>query len=218
MKPFTVHTGKVVPLMQANIDTDIIMPKQFLTSIERTGYGDFIFDAWRYLDKGEPGMDCHNRPRNPNFPLNFTRYLGATILLTGPNFGCGSSREHAPWGLFEYGFHVISASSFADIFYNNCIQNGILPIVLPQHIVESLCHEVEAQIGYLLTVDLAAQSLRKPNKETLTFSIDSMQKNKLLSGKDSIEYILNFKEKIVDFEHRHRQEAPWLYNRLKEEK
>lgn len=216
MKPFTVHTGKVVPLMEANIDTDIIMPKQFLKSIERTGYGDFIFDEWRYLDKGEPGMDCRQRPRNPDFPLNYSRYLGATILLTGPNFGCGSSREHAPWGLLEYGFRVIIASSFADIFYNNCIQNGMLPLILPQPTIELLFHEVEAQVDYTITIDLAAQILHKSNQETITFTINSMQKDKLLSGEDSIAHILNFKDKIFAFEHKHKKEAPWLFNRLKE--
>ena len=177
MKAFTTHTGLVAPLDRANVDTDQIIPKQFLKSIKRSGFGPNLFDEWRYLDVGEPGMDNSVRPLNPDFVLNFPRYAGASVLLARENFGCGSSREHAPWALDEYGFRAVIASSFADIFHNNSFKNGLLPIVLAAHEVDALFAQCEATGGYALTVDLAAQTLIRPDAVQYTFEIDAFRKH-----------------------------------------
>src|SRR6056297_229884 len=172
MEKFTTLTALVAPLDRSNVDTDAIIPKQFLKSIERTGFGPYLFDEWRYQDHGEPGMDCTNRPRNPDFILNQERYSGARILLTRSNFGCGSSREHAPWALLDYGFKAILAPSFADIFYNNCFKNGILPIALDEDIIEHLFQQVGAQPGYQLEIDLEQQRITEPNGHSIRFDLD----------------------------------------------
>ena len=177
MKPFTTHTGLVAPLDRANVDTDQIIPKQFLKSIKRSGFGPNLFDQWRYLDVGEPGQDNSVRPLNPDFVLNAPRYAGASVLLARENFGCGSSREHAPWALDEYGFRAVIASSFADIFHNNSFKNGLLPIVLAAHEVDALFAQCEATGGYALTVDLAAQTLIRPDGVQYTFEIDAFRKH-----------------------------------------
>ncbi|MDX1593926.1 MAG: 3-isopropylmalate dehydratase small subunit [Gammaproteobacteria bacterium] len=204
-------TGRVAPLDRANIDTDAIIPKQFLKSIERTGFGPYLFDEWRYLDHGEPGMDCSGRPLNEEFVLNRPRYAGATILLARDNFGCGSSREHAPWALLDYGFRVIVAPSFADIFYNNCFKNGILPVVLDSATVDRLFAEVEAREGYALTLDLPAQTLTTPDGEAIAFELDAFRKHCLLEGLDDIGLTLQHVDAIRDYEARHRAERPWLF-------
>jgi 3-isopropylmalate/(R)-2-methylmalate dehydratase small subunit len=214
MKSFTQHEGLVVPLLKANIDTDAIMPKQFLKSIKRTGYGDNVFDEWRYLDHGEPGLDCSKRPLNPDFPLNKTRYKGASILVTGPNFGCGSSREHAPWGLAEYGFRVIIAPSFADIFYNNCTKNGILPICLDQNQIDQLETKIEMTPGFKLTVDLSEQTIEL-NGMSISFDINSQIKNRLLEGLDDIAITLAQTDVIKEFEAQDSNKRPWLKGRIK---
>lgn len=210
MEAFKRHTGLVVPLNRANIDTDAIMPKQFLKSIKRTGFADFIFDEWRYLDRGEPGMDCRNRPRNMDFVLNQPRYLGASILLTQGNFGCGSSREHAPWGLYEYGFRVIIAPSFADIFANNCSKNGLLLITLRDEIIQRLFLAVEATQFYQLTVDLENQIIQT-STETIPFEMDPSVKMQLLEGLDEVAFTLKRAEKIKKYEKNRRLERPWLF-------
>ncbi len=212
MKPFQTLTGMVAPLDRSNIDTDAIIPKQFLKSIKRTGFGPFLFDEWRYLDHGEPDMDCSERPKNPNFVLNQPRYSAAQILLTRANFGCGSSREHAPWALLDYGFRVIIAPSYADIFYNNCFKNGILPIVLSNDTVERLFREVEATPGYQLTVDLEQQTVTTPTGSSYNFDIDSFRKHCLLLGLDDIALTLEKVTAIQEFEERHRQHSPWLFS------
>jgi 3-isopropylmalate/(R)-2-methylmalate dehydratase small subunit len=211
MQPFTTLTGVVAPLDRANVDTDAIIPKQFLKSIHRTGFGPYLFDEWRYLDTGEPGMDCTNRPRNAEFVLNLPRYEGAQILLARQNFGCGSSREHAPWALDGYGFRALIAPSYADIFYNNCFKNGILPIILDEKQVDTLFQAVLAQPGYQLTIDLATQTVSMPTGETLSFAVDSFRKYCLLNGLDDIGLTLQHADKIKSYETRHRQEAPWLF-------
>jgi len=211
MQPFTTLTGVVAPLDRANVDTDAIIPKQFLKSIHRTGFGPYLFDEWRYLDTGEPGMDCTNRPRNAEFVLNLPRYEGAQILLARQNFGCGSSREHAPWALDGYGFRALIAPSYADIFYNNCFKNGILPIILDEKQVDTLFQAVLAQPGYQLTIDLATQTVSTPTGETLSFAVDSFRKYCLLNGLDDIGLTLQHADKIKSYETRHRQEAPWLF-------
>ncbi|MFO7813526.1 MAG: 3-isopropylmalate dehydratase small subunit [Pelovirga sp.] len=211
MKPFQTLTGMVAPLDRSNIDTDAIIPKQFLKSIKRTGFGPFLFDEWRYLDHGEPDMDCSKRPVNPEFILNQPRYTAAQILLTRANFGCGSSREHAPWALLDYGFKVIIAPSFADIFYNNCFKNGILPIVLPSEKVDLLFHEVENTPGYQLTIDLEQQHITTPSGTVYSFDIDSFRKHCLLGGLDDIALTLEKLSAIKAFEERHRQKSPWLF-------
>jgi 3-isopropylmalate/(R)-2-methylmalate dehydratase small subunit len=211
MQPFTTLTGLVAPLDRANVDTDAIIPKQFLKSIHRTGFGPYLFDEWRYLDTGEPGMDCTHRPRNAEFVLNLPRYAGAQILLARQNFGCGSSREHAPWALDGYGFRALIAPSYADIFYNNCFKNGILPIILDEKQVDALFQAVLAQPGYQLTIDLAAQTVLTPTGETFTFTVDSFRKYCLLNGLDDIGLTLQHADKIKSYETRHRQEAPWLF-------
>ena len=215
MQPFTEHTGLVAPLDRANVDTDAIIPKQFLKSIRRTGFGPYLFDEWRYLDRGEPGQDCSNRPLNPAFVLNQERYQGATVLLARTNFGCGSSREHAPWALLDYGFRALIAPSFADIFYNNCFKNGILPIVLPEDEVDRLFREVQTMPGYRLTVSLPEQTVATPAGAVLRFEVDSYRKHCLLNGLDEIGLTLQHAEAIRGYEARRRQEAPWLFADVK---
>jgi 3-isopropylmalate/(R)-2-methylmalate dehydratase small subunit len=211
MQAFTTFTGVVAPLDRANVDTDAIIPKQFLKSIHRTGFGPYLFDEWRYLDTGEPGMDCTHRPLNPDFVLNQPRYQGAQILLARQNFGCGSSREHAPWALDGYGFRSLIAPSYADIFYNNCFKNGILPIVLDEALVDKLFQAVLAQPNYQLTIDLAAQQVITPTGEAFSFEVDSFRKYCLLNGLDDIGLTLQHADKITAYETRHRQEAAWLF-------
>lgn len=212
MKAFTLHQGLVAPLDRANVDTDAIIPKQFLKSIKRSGFGPNAFDEWRYLDHGEPGMDNSKRPLNPDFVLNQTRYQGASILLTRENFGCGSSREHAPWALEDYGFRAIIASSYADIFFNNCFKNGLLPIVLSESIVDSLFKAVEAHPGYQLTVDLEKQTVNTPVGQTYAFEVDAVRKHNLLHGLDDIGLTLQHVDAIKAFELKHKQAQPWLFN------
>ncbi len=216
MEKFRKLTGIVMPLDRPNVDTDAIIPKQFLKSIKRTGFGPNLFDEWRYLDHGEPGMDNSKRPLNPDFVLNQPRYQGAQILLARENFGCGSSREHAPWALLDYGFRVIIAPSFADIFYNNCFKNGILPIVLDAGTVDALFREVEANEGYQLTVDLENQTITKPDGSVIPFEIDEFRKHRLLEGLDDIGLTLEHADEIRAYEERRRKEAPWLFVHLSE--
>ena len=211
MDKFEKFSGLVAPLDRANVDTDAIIPKQFLKSIKRTGFGPNAFDEWRYLDHGEPGMDNSQRPLNPDFVLNQARYQGAQVLLARDNFGCGSSREHAPWALLDYGFRVIIAPSFADIFFNNCFKNGILPIVLDAATVDRLFKAVEAQEGYKLNVDLEAQSLTTPAGETIAFDVDPFRKHCLLNGLDDIGLTLQHVDEIKAYEAKRRAEAPWLF-------
>jgi 3-isopropylmalate/(R)-2-methylmalate dehydratase small subunit len=212
VEKFTTLQGRVAPLDRANVDTDAIIPKQFLKSIKRTGFGPNLFDEWRYLDHGEPGQDCSNRPVNPDFVLNKPRYQGAQILLARENFGCGSSREHAPWALEDYGFRAIIAPGFADIFYNNCFKNGLLPIVLDAAIVDQLFKETEAAEGYSLTVDLAAQRVTTPSGQSFGFDVDEFRKYCLLNGLDDIGLTLQHVDEIKAYEERRKQEAPWLFN------
>jgi len=212
MQAFTQLNGLVAPLDRANVDTDAIIPKQFLKSIKRSGFGVNAFDEWRYLDHGEPGMDNSKRQINPDFVLNQARYKGASILLTRENFGCGSSREHAPWALEDFGFKVIIASSYADIFYNNCFKNGMLPIVLSADIVDALFKQVAAAPNYKLQVDLAAQTVCTPSGESFSFSVDAFRKHCLLNGLDDIGLTMQHQDKIKAFEARHQQAQPWLYN------
>ena len=211
MKPFVKLEGLVVPLDRANVDTDAIIPKQFLKSIKRSGFGPNAFDEWRYLDHGEPGMDCSTRPVNPEFVLNQARYQGASVLLARENFGCGSSREHAPWALEDYGFRAIIAPSFADIFFNNCFKNGVLPIVLAAEVVDRLFQETLASEGYRLTVDLAAQTVTTPSGQSFAFDADPERKHRLLNGLDDISLTLKFTDKIQAYEARRKGEAPWLF-------
>jgi 3-isopropylmalate/(R)-2-methylmalate dehydratase small subunit len=211
MQAFTKLTGIVAPLDRANVDTDAIIPKQFLKSIKRTGFGPNLFDEWRYLDRGEPGRDNSNRPLNPDFLLNQERYQGARILLARENFGCGSSREHAPWALHDYGFQAIIAPSFADIFFNNCFKNGILPIVLKSEIVNSLFGEVSATPGYALTIDLESQTIGTPAGATLSFAVDAFRRHCLLNGLDDIGLTLQHVDAIRAYEDRRRAAAPWLF-------
>jgi 3-isopropylmalate/(R)-2-methylmalate dehydratase small subunit len=201
----------VAPLDRANVDTDAIIPKQFLKSIKRTGFGPNAFDEWRYLDHGEPGIDNSKRPLNPEFVLNQPRYRGAQVLLARENFGCGSSREHAPWALEDYGFRAIIAPSFADIFYNNCFKNGLLPIVLDAAIIDQLFKETEATEGYTLTVDLAAQTVTTPKGQSFGFKVDEFRKYCLLNGLDDIGLTLRHVDKIKAYEERRKAEAPWLF-------
>jgi len=214
MKAFTVHKGLVAPMDRANVDTDMIIPKQFLKSIKRTGFGPNLFDELRYLDEGRPGQDCASRPLNPDFPLNWPRYQGASVLLARENFGCGSSREHAPWALDDYGFRVIIAPSFADIFFNNCFKNGLLPIVLEENIVDALFREAEAVEGYELTVDLPRQVVVKPDGEELPFEVDAFRKHCLLEGLDEIGLTLKEADAIRAFEAEHEKACPWLYHAI----
>ena len=211
MEKFISHRGLVAPLDRANVDTDAIIPKQFLKSIKRSGFGPNAFDEWRYLDQGEPGMDNSVRPRNPNFVLNQKRYEGATILLARQNFGCGSSREHAPWALHDFGFRVILGESFADIFFNNCYKNGLLPVVLPKAEMDALFGLVEHSPGYQLTVDLSAQTVMRPDGHAIAFTIDPFRKECLLNGWDDIGLTLRHAEQIHDFEARRKATQPWLF-------
>ncbi|WP_024302194.1 3-isopropylmalate dehydratase small subunit [Pseudogulbenkiania sp. MAI-1] len=210
MKAFTTLNGLVCPLDRANVDTDAIIPKQFLKSIKRSGFGPNLFDEWRYLDHGEPGMDNSVRPLNPDFVLNYPRYAGAQVLLARENFGCGSSREHAPWALEDYGFRVIIAPSFADIFFNNCYKNGLLPIVLPAEVVDQLFKESVATEGYRLAIDLATQTVTTPSGQAFAFDITEHRKHCLLNGLDEIGLTLAQADKIRAYEEKLKAEKPWL--------
>ena len=212
MKKFINEKGIVIPLDRANVDTDYIIPKQFLKSIKRTGFGKNLFDEARYLDKGLPDQDCSGRPLNPDFVLNQARYQGGKILLARENFGCGSSREHAPWALEDYGIRCIIAPSFADIFFNNCFKNGILPIVLEEKNVEKLFQATYANEGYELEIDLAGQKIIQPNGDAITFEIEPARKNVLLNGLDDIGLTLQHTDAIKAFEARWQQQSPWLFN------
>ncbi len=211
MDKFQSREGLVVPLDRANVDTDAIIPKQFLKAIGRTGFGPNLFDAWRYLDHGEPGMDNSKRPLNPDFVLNQPRYRGAQVLIARENFGCGSSREHAPWALQDYGFTTIIAPSFADIFFNNCFKNGLLAIVLDAKIVDQLIREASANPGYRLAIDLEHQTITTPGRQEIRFDIDPFRKHCLLNGLDEIVLSLQHAEKIRAFEAKHRAAQPWLF-------
>lgn len=212
MKAFTVVEGVVAPMDRANVDTDMIIPKQFLKSIKRTGFGKNLFDELRYLDEGQPDQDCSGRPLNPDFPLNQARYQGASILLARKNFGCGSSREHAPWALDDYGFRAVIAPSFADIFYNNCFKNGLLPIVLSDAEVDSLFADLYANEGFSLTVDLAKQQVLSPSGAVFHFEVDEFRKHCLLNGLDDIGLTLQDADAIRHYEQQRRQSAPWLFD------
>ena len=211
MQAFTVLNGLVAPIDRANVDTDAIIPKQFLKSIERTGFGENLFDEWRYLDHGEPGMDTSKRALNPEFVLNKNRFKGAEILLARRNFGCGSSREHAPWALYDYGFRALVAPSFADIFCNNCFKNGILPVSLDEATVALLFEQVEATPDFRLNVDLQSQTVTTPQGEVFAFEVDAFRKHCLLNGLDEIGLTLEHGDEIRAYEERRRQEAPWLF-------
>lgn len=211
MRAFTQHTGVVAPIDRANIDTDMIIPKQFLKSIKRTGFGKNLFDELRYLDEGQPDQDCSHRPVNPDFVLNKPAYRNASVLLARRNFGCGSSREHAPWALEDYGFHAIIAPSFADIFYNNCFKNGLLPIVLSEAIVDELFAEAANENNYSLTIDLERNVVVKPDGVELPFEVDEFRRHCLLHGLDDIGVTLEDADAIQEYESRRRQEAPWLF-------
>ena len=212
MEKFTTHDGLVVPLDRGNVDTDAIVPKQFLKSIRRSGFGVNLFDAWRYLDIGEPDQDCSGRPLNPDFVLNQPRYQGASILLARENFGCGSSREHAPWALADYGFRVIIAPSFAEIFYNNCFKNGLLPIVLPEQEVDALFRACEATPGFRLAVDLPAQTVSRPGGErVIPFEVDDSRKQRLLHGLDDIALTMHHADRIRAYEAWRRREEDWVF-------
>ncbi len=215
MKAFTVHKGIVAGIDRANVDTDMIIPKQFLKSIKRSGFGPNLFDELRYLDEGKPGQDCSNRPLNKDFPLNWPRYQGASVLLARENFGCGSSREHAPWALDDYGFRAVIAPSFADIFFNNCFKNGLLPIVLKESIVDQLFAEVEENEGYELTVDLPRQVVVTPSGEKFSFDIDAFSKGCLLEGLDEIGLTLNDADAIRAYEAAREKDTPWLFGAIK---
>jgi 3-isopropylmalate/(R)-2-methylmalate dehydratase small subunit len=211
MQPFRVHTGLVVALDRANVDTDAIIPKQFLKSIKRSGYGPNLFDAWRYLDHGEPGMDNRGRPRNPDFVLNQPRYEGASILVARRNFGCGSSREHAPWALGDYGFRALIAASFGDIFFSNCFKNGLLPIVLPESQVDRLFADVAAFPGFRLTIDLDKQVVTTPDGSlAFPFEVDPFKRHCLLEGLDDIGLTLEHADEIRAYEEKHLRAQPWL--------
>ena len=211
MQPFRILTGLVAPLDRANVDTDAIIPKQFLKSILRTGYGPNLFDEWRYLDRGEPGMDDSKRALNPDFVLNQPRYRGATVLVARENFGCGSSREHAPWALLQYGFQAVIAPSFADIFYNNSLKNGLLLIKSDPKIVDRLLRETQAHEGYRLAVDLEQQTVTMPNGESFGFDIDPFRKHCIMNGLDDIGLTLAHADEIKAFEQKHKQAQPWLF-------
>jgi len=211
MEKFARLDGLVAPLDRANVDTDAIIPKQFLKSIKRTGFGPNLFDAWRYLDHGEPGMDNSGRPLNPEFVLNLPRYRGAQVLLARENFGCGSSREHAPWALLDYGFSTVIAPSFADIFFNNCYKNGLLPIVLPAKTVDALFAATLATPGYRLVVDLAAQQVTTPDGASHAFEVGEFRKHCLLEGLDEIGLTLKHADAIRAFEQARRAAQPWLF-------
>ena len=211
MEPFRILTGLVAPLDRANVDTDAIIPKQFLKSIKRSGFGPNLFDAWRYIDRGEPGIDNATRVKNPDFVLNEPRYQGAQILLARRNFGCGSSREHAPWALTDYGFRALIAPSYADIFYNNCFKNGLLPIVLAEHQVAALFDEAKAFVGYRLTIDLERQSVTSTDGAlAFAFDVEAFRKHCLVYGLDDIGLTLQHADAIREFEARRLYDQPWL--------
>jgi 3-isopropylmalate/(R)-2-methylmalate dehydratase small subunit len=214
MKPFRIHQGLVAPLDRENVDTDAIIPKQFLKSIQRGGFGPNLFDAWRYLDPGEPGQDPASRRPNPDFVLNQPRYAGASVLLARKNFGCGSSREHAPWALEQYGFRALIAPSFADIFFNNCFKNGVLPIALPESTVSRLFDEAAAFSGYRLTIDLERQAIVEPDGAELAFEVQPFRKFCLLNGYDDIGLTLRHADKIKAFEAERLLKMPWLAHTL----
>ncbi|KXZ63451.1 3-isopropylmalate dehydratase small subunit [Acinetobacter venetianus] len=214
MEKYTVEQGIVAPLDRANVDTDLIIPKQFLKSIKRTGFGDNLFDELRYLDEGYLEQDISKRPKNPDFVLNKPRFQGSTILLARTNFGCGSSREHAPWALNEYGFRTVIAPSFADIFFNNCFKNGMLPVILSEEIVDQLFKECE-QEGYQLTIDLDAQEVRTPKGKAFKFEIDPFRKHCLLNGLDDIGLTLQAADDIRAFEEKAKQARPWVFKDIK---
>ena len=212
MEPFRVLSGVVAPLDRANVDTDAIIPKQFLKSVKRSGFGPNLFDAWRYLDHGEPGMDQGRRPPNPDFVLNQPRFKGASILIARRNFGCGSSREHAPWALLDYGFRCVIAPSFADIFFNNCYKNGLLPVVLPEAEIDRLFYDVASFPGFRLIVDLDRQQVSTTDGSRAThFEIDPFRKHRLINGLDEIALTLRHADKIRAFEAGRREQQPWLF-------
>jgi len=211
MQAFTALNGLVVPIDRANVDTDAIIPKQFLKSIKRTGYGPFLFDEWRYEDVGQPEMDCRDRPLKKDFVLNQSRYQDAQIMLARENFGCGSSREHAPWAILDYGVTCVIAPSFADIFYNNCFKNGILPIVLSDAEMDVLFFETQAQEGYQLRIDLHAQTVTTPKGQVFSFEVDDFRKHCLLNGLDDIALTLQDADAIRDYEEKRNKEAAWLF-------
>ena len=215
MQAFTVVTGLAAPLDRANVDTDQIIPKQFLKSIKRIGFGVNLFDEWRYLDEGTNGQDCSKRPLNKDFVLNQPRYQGAQVLLARQNFGCGSSREHAPWALDEYGFRAVIASSFADIFYNNCFKNGLLPVVLSEEQMDVLFAECQASEGYQLTVDLNKQQVIRPNGQSFDFEVDAFRRHCLLNGLDDIGLTLQVADDIRAFEAKAKVARPWVFNSLR---
>lgn len=214
MNQFTVHQGLVAPMDRENVDTDAIIPKQFLKSIRKTGFGPNLFDEWRYLDPGQPGQDPASRRPNPDFVLNQPRYAGASVLLARKNFGCGSSREHAPWAIEQFGFRALIAPSYADIFFNNCFKNGLLPIVLPEAVVATLFDEVAAFPGYQLTIDLPRQVVVKPQGEEIPFDVQPFRKYCLLNGLDDIGLTLRHKDKIQAFEAQRLAQKPWLAHTL----
>jgi 3-isopropylmalate/(R)-2-methylmalate dehydratase small subunit len=214
MEAFTAHSGKVAPMDRANVDTDLIIPKQFLKSVKRTGFGPNLFDPLRYLDEGQPGKDNSNRPVNPDFFLNQPRYRQATILLARENFGCGSSREHAPWALVDFGFRVVLAPSFADIFYNNCFKNGLLPIVLPVAVIDDLFARVASEEIVELTVDLDKQQITAGTERIVHFDIEDFRKQCLLKGLDDIDLTLEKAELIKAYEARRKEVCPWLFEDL----
>ncbi len=212
MQKFITLTGLVAPLDRANVDTDAIIPKQFLKSIKRSGFGPNLFDEWRYLDHGEPDKDNTGRPLNPDFILNQSRYKGAQILLARDNFGCGSSREHAPWALQDYGFRVIIAPSYADIFYNNCFKNGLLPLVLEAHQIDMLFQQTVATPGYAVTVDLQQQVITAPGGAVMPFEVEAFRKHCLINGLDDIGLTLQHVDDIQAYEKRRAHETPWLFS------
>lgn len=214
MKPLNQHTGLAAPMDRANVDTDMIIPKQFLKSIKRTGFGKNLFDELRYLDEGQPDQSCDGRPVNAEFPLNLERYQGASVLLTRENFGCGSSREHAPWALEEYGFRIIIAPSYADIFYNNSFKNGLLPITLSDEVVDQLFEEMYAASGYELSVDLEKKTVTTPSGESFGFEVDDFRRHCLLNGLDDIELTLLESDTIKQYEAKRRESAPWLFDAI----
>lgn len=212
MEAFKTFTGIVAPFDRSNVDTDAIIPKQFLKSIKRTGFGPNLFDEWRYLDHGEPGQNCSNRPLNPDFVLNQKPYQQATIFLTRSNFGCGSSREHAPWALLDFGFRVIIAESFADIFYNNCFKNGILPIILSAKKIDKLIAKIFKTPGFALTVNLSGQEITDSAGDIIPFDIKPFRKDTLLKGLDEIGMTLTYEKEIRKFENKHKKTQPWLFS------
>ena len=215
MKAFTRITGVAAPMDRANVDTDMIIPKQFLKTIKRSGFGKNLFDQLRYLDEGQPDQSCEGRPLNAEFPLNFERYQGASVLIARKNFGCGSSREHAPWALDDYGFRAVIASSYADIFYNNSFKNGLLPVVLDESIIDQLFAEMYACVGYQLTIDLYEKVVVTPTGESFSFEVDEFRRHCLLDGLDDIGITLEDADFIKAYAHKCRASAPWLFDMIK---